>query len=263
MKEGFTLAVIDLSNISFLYNGTIKALSDISISINEGEFLVILGPNGSGKTTLLGIMSGVLKPSSGSALLEGKAFSSLDRKEIARTIAYVPQHIQVDFPFTVREIVLMGRFAHLKGLGVEGKKDQDAAEEAMEMTGVLSLADRMIHQLSGGERKRVFIAQAIAAEPKVLMLDEPISSLDIKYQSQVMKLAESLNKKGITIIATIHDLNYAAVYAKRIILLKKGCVCADGLPAEIITSEKIKEVFDVNITSHERGGGKAPFIFAD
>ncbi|MCE1245294.1 MAG: ABC transporter ATP-binding protein [Firmicutes bacterium] len=256
------MPLIDLSAVSFLYNGTIKALSDINISVSEGDFLVILGPNGSGKTTLLGIMSGVLKPSGGRALLEGKAFSSLDRKEIARTIAYVPQHIQVDFPFTVREVVLMGRFAHLKGLGIEGKADMEIADEAMEMTGVAHLADRLIHQLSGGERQRVFIAQAITAEPKILMLDEPISSLDIKYQSQMMKLAQSLNNKGITIVATIHDLNYAGMYAKNIILLKKGIISASGAPKDMLNRDIIRQVFDVEVTTIERDNGSAPFIFA-
>jgi iron complex transport system ATP-binding protein len=242
------LSILYSQGVSYYYRGKIQALADVDFSVAKGDFVSILGPNGSGKSTLLGVMSGVLKPASGIVKLGEKNIGEMDRKSIARKIAYVPQNIQVDFPFSCREIVLMGRFPHLSGLGIEKTVDKEAAERAIEQTGISHLADRMIHQLSGGERQRVFIAQAIAAEPEILMLDEPVSALDIKYKIQIMDLLKKLNEeKNITIIAILHDLNLATSYASSILLLKKGRVYKSGSPAEAVRVDFIRDVFDIEV----------------
>jgi len=242
------MSILNIQNVDFSYRKNIPVLSDISFPIERGDFLVLLGPNGSGKTTLMGIMSGVLSPDSGIVFLNGNPIGKIKRREIARKISYLPQNISIDFPFTVRQIVLMGRFAYMKGLGIECQDDIEASDRAMELTGVLRLAERMIHQLSGGELRRVFLAQAIAAEPEIMMLDEPISSLDIKYKVQILDLLDYLNReRGITIIATLHDLNMASQYAGRLLLLKEGKVAALGKASEILTPEQIKKIYDVDV----------------
>lgn len=255
------MTIIEIRDASYSYGNDTVALSGISLNIDKGDFLVIMGPNGSGKTTLMGLISGVRNPDRGEVFLEGKPVVSMSRKDIAKKIAYLPQQINIDFPFTVRQIVLMGRFAYLSGLGIEGKQDMEIAHKAMEMTGVLPLADRMIHQLSGGERQRVFIAQAITAEPEILMLDEPISSLDVKYQVQIMDLLKSLNEeKGITIITTLHDLNFAGFYAKKLLFLKKGIMQSLGTSGEVINKESVRQVFDVEVELYKYSDEMNPVI---
>ena len=240
--------LINFNQVSFKYGKDITALHDVSFPVEQGDFLVIMGPNGSGKTTLMGLMSGVRKPESGEVLFEGESIGNMKRIEIARKIAYVPQHIRIDFPFTVRQVVLMGRFARLKGLGIETTEDIKIAEEAMELTGVMDLSHRMIHQLSGGERQRVFIAQAVASQTSVIMLDEPVSSLDMKYEMQVLSLMEKLNReKGITIITTLHDVNTAARFGNKMLLLKKGRLKAYGDTHKVLTKENIRQVFEVDV----------------
>jgi iron complex transport system ATP-binding protein len=243
-----SLNILSSNDVSYYYRGKIQALADVDFTVKEGDFVSVIGPNGSGKSTLLSVISGILKPSAGTVMLGDKYLHELDRKEIARKIAFVPQNIQVDFPFTCREIVLMGRYPHLSGLGIEKTTDKQVAEKAIEQTGIAHLADRMIYQLSGGERQRVFIAQAIAAEPEILMLDEPVSALDIKYKVQIMDLLQKLNEeKNITIVVILHDLNLAASYSKNILLLKSGKVYKYGSPDETIQAEFIRDVFDIDV----------------
>lgn len=239
--------VLNAENVSYSYRGSVKALSDVSLSVEKGDFLMILGPNGSGKTTFMGVLSGVRSPSSGKVSLLGKDIFKMDRKAVAREISYVPQNIEADFPFTCREVVLMGRYSHMSGI-VESSSDQSAADEAMEATGTTHLAGRRINQVSGGERQRVFIAQAIASKPGIMMLDEPVSSLDIKYQVQVMELLLRLNsERGITIISTIHDIGIASRYSSRAVFMKQGGIFASGKPDDIFTNDNIYNVFGINV----------------
>ena len=242
------MTVLKAQNISYgYYKSRIKALSGVSFTLEAGNFLAILGPNGSGKSTLMNVISGVLTPASGEVFLNGRNILRIDRKQIASTISFVPQNVSADFPFTSREVVLMGRFPYLSGFGIEKQPDIDAAEEAMKLTGVLHLKDRRINELSGGERQRVFIAQAIAARPSILMLDEPVSSLDIKYRLQILNLLRELNEKnGISVIVVLHDLNLALNYTKQVLLLKDGFQRAFGPPSEVISTEIIAEVFEVH-----------------
>lgn len=226
----------------------ITALKGISLAIEKGEILGILGPNGSGKSTLLKVMSGAGKPDEGSVLLEGRHFSSYPRRELARRIAFVPQNLFLDFPFTCREVVLMGRFPYLGGLGLEREEDHRIAGETMRLTHTDHLAERAITDLSGGEQQRVILAQALAQQGDILMLDEPTSHLDIKFQLEILDLLKTLNRdRAYTIVLVLHDLNLAALYCDRIALLKEGLLHGLGSPSEQITEEAVREVYGARV----------------
>jgi len=227
--------------------GSTKVLSDISLEVKPGDFVGILGPNGSGKTTLLKSISRVLKPHGGSIFIDRDDIYSLKPIEVAKNMAVVPQDSSVGFDFSVMDVVLMGRNPHLGKFQMETKKDVEIARKAMELTNTWGFADRSIHELSGGERQRVIIARALAQEPKILLLDEPMSHLDIINQLEIMDLVKSLCvKSGLAVIAVIHDLNMAARYCNSALLLKTGKVFAIGKIDEVLTSDNIRSVFAVD-----------------
>ncbi|MFP4497881.1 MAG: ABC transporter ATP-binding protein [Vulcanimicrobiota bacterium] len=254
------MPILKAVELSFSYNKDRNILSGINLEVESGDFLAIMGPNGAGKTTLFNLLSAADSPTGGSVLLEDENIRNLKRKEIAKKIGYVPQNTQVDFPFTCEEIVLMGRFAYLTGLGIEKETDKKIALEAMEKTGITHLAQRKIHQLSGGERQRVFIAQAIASQPRILMLDEPIAFLDIRYKVQILNLIRELNESGITIITILHDLNLALRYARTGVLLKDGKVFSAGKPVDILTPQNIKTVYEIEVEKVVSPDNKYTFI---
>ena len=214
------------------------------MQIEEGEFFVIIGPNGAGKTTLLKSITGLHHLTAGEILLRQRSVTKYSRKELARSLAMVPQHINAEFPFTVAETVIMGRYPHLGLLAVEGKHDLEIAEQAMAFTEVLHLADRRLGQLSGGERQRVIIARAICQQSKVLLLDEPTASLDPAHQLRIMDLMERLRQQEqITIIMVSHDLNLASAYADRLLLLNEGRVTALGTPNEVLSGDTLEQSY--------------------
>jgi iron complex transport system ATP-binding protein len=240
-------ALVSCEGISFAY-GPIEALSDLFLSVARGELFGLLGPNGSGKSTVVRLLSGVLSPSSGSILLEGKDLGAYGRTELARRVAVVPQETRIELPFSVLEVVLMGRTPHLEGFGFERARDLAVAYRAMEQTGVRALAARGIHELSGGERQRVMLARALAQEPQLLLLDEPTAFLDIKHQVEVYDLVKTLCRRdGLTVIAVLHDVNLAALYCDRIALLKAGRVFCCGTPEEVLTYRNIKTVYETEV----------------
>ena len=181
---------IDVKNLNYYY-GDFPALKNITFSVATGNFFIIIGPNGSGKTTLLKMMAGILKSQIDQLMILNRPINKYSRKALAQTIAFVPQMIPVDFPFTVKEIVLMGRSPYLGMLGLEQEKDFKFAKQALTFTGVEHLAHRKLDQLSGGEQHRVFIAKAICQEPKIILLDEPTASLDLAHQVRLMDLIEN------------------------------------------------------------------------
>ena len=234
---------IELRNVSLQY-GMRDVVRDVSVQIEEGEFFVIIGPNGAGKTTLLKSITGLHHLTAGEILLRQKSVTKYSRKELARSLAMVPQHINAEFPFTVAETVIMGRYPHLGLLAVEGKHDLEIAEQAMAFTEVLHLADRRLGQLSGGERQRVIIARAICQQSKVLLLDEPTASLDPAHQLRIMDLMERLRQQEqITIIMVSHDLNLASAYADRLLLLNEGRVAALGTPNEVLSGDTLEQSY--------------------
>ena len=249
--------ILEAAGITCAYGGS-DVLSDVSLYVDAGEFVAIAGPNGSGKTTLLRALSRVLQPRTGAALLEGRSVYGMSAGEVARSMAVVPQETAIDFDFTVREIVMMGRAPHLGRFQTEGEGDVKAVEAALERTGCRAFQDRSILELSGGERQRVILARAFAQEPKVLLLDEPTAHLDLAFQIQILRLVRELrDEKKTAVLAAMHDLNLAATYADRMVLLSGGRVKASGPPGEVLTEVAVKEVFgaDVMIRPHPETGG--------
>lgn len=224
--------------------GDAPVLKHLDFAVQKGKFFVVIGPNGSGKTTLMKILAGILEPVSGRMELLGRPFYQYSRKSLARTVAFVPQTVPVDFPFTVTELVLMGRTPYLGILGLERERDLEIARRAIAFTGVEHLAHRKLDQLSGGERQRVFVARAVCQEPQVILLDEPTASLDLAHQVRLMDLMEKLKQeKGVTVVMVSHDVNLAAMYGDALLLLNRGRIVRLGPPEKVITFQILEEVY--------------------
>ncbi len=235
-----------LLRINNLSGGYYKedVVKGLSLDVNQGDFLVIIGPNGSGKTTLLRLVTRILPLSRGDIFYKDENITQMNLKEFCRKVAFVSQEISTGFSFTVMELVLMGRIPHLKRLQFETKRDIEIAEEKLGLTDTLSLKDKRIDELSAGERQRVVIARALAQEPELLFLDEPTAHLDIGHQVQALDLLKKLNRKNnLTIVMILHDLNLASAYANRIALLDGGIIFKEGKPEEVLTYQNIEKVY--------------------
>ncbi|WP_084295240.1 ABC transporter ATP-binding protein [Caldanaerobius polysaccharolyticus] len=238
--------MLKLVDVHFSYDKR-EVLKGIHLDVGEGSFIGLIGPNGSGKSTLLKSISGYLKPSKGKVLLNGIDISAMDIKARARHIGYVPQDTSIDFDFTCEDIVRMGRMPYHKWFGKETEEDRKAVEHAMRVTNTWHMKDVPITHLSGGERQRVLIARAICQQPEVLLLDEPVSHLDIKYQYDIMDMVSRLSRCGMTVIAVLHDLSLASQYCRDIALICDGMVIASGSPQEVITAENIKKAYRADV----------------
>jgi len=235
-------------------------LKNVSFEIASGEVVGILGPNGSGKSTLLRILMGILVPQKGIVEMFGQPHSSLSQMEISRRVAFVPQETQQAFPFTINEMVLMGRYPHHSrtwGLGWEEPRDRAVVIQSMEDLNVSLLGDRLITDVSGGERQRAVIARALTQEPDVLLLDEPTAFLDLHHQLEIARIVRRLNQeRGLTVILVSHDLNLASQYCDRVLLFKCGEISKIGPPREVICREYLEPVYgcQVIIDSHPQSG---------
>jgi iron complex transport system ATP-binding protein len=239
--------VLSLKNVSAGY-GKKLVVRDVTMHVPEGEFVGLIGPNGSGKTTLLRVISGVLAPAEGEVLLRDAPLRTIGKRRLAQMMACLPQELASDMAFTVREIVLMGRSPHLSRIGRETRKDSEAAEKAMALADVADIADRFMTEISGGERQRAFIAMCLAQEPQILLLDEPTSHLDVGHQLSLLDLVKRLNRRtGMTVVAVFHDLNLAAEYCDRLLLLHQGRAEALGAPQEVLTTEIIQRVYQAKV----------------
>jgi iron complex transport system ATP-binding protein len=228
--------------------GERPVLHGISIDVHAGELLAIVGPNGAGKSTLLRILSGALRPWSGSVDLEGRPLIEYDRRAIARRLAMVAQENAVAFRFTVLEIVLMGRAPHLGSFHFETRHDLEIAHAALERFDLLGLARRPIQELSGGERKRVFLARALAQDPHVALLDEPTAFLDLRHVAEIFaRLRELRLERGLAVVATLHDLNAAALHGDRVLLMKDGATAGYGTPEEVFTADNLRAVYETEV----------------
>ena len=251
---------IQTENLTFSYKDK-PVLDGVSLSVERGEMVGFLGPNGSGKTTLLKIFSAVLR-GRGDVKVNGRSIETYGKRELSRLFAMVPQESQILFPYTVAEIVLMGRASYHSPLVLEGKKDLEVARASMELTDSLSFSDRYLHELSGGEKQRVIIARALAQEPQILLLDEPSAFLDLKHQVQVFELMRRLNREHkLTIVAALHDLNLAALFFPRLVMLRDGKVYRDGLPKEVLTEKTIEEVYGIRVRVEPDPSGEKPQLF--
>ena len=236
-------------------------IRDVSFDVRRGELCGLLGPNGSGKSTLLKALAGVLRPWSGRAELFGADVHALSPKTIARRVAVIPQGVSMLFPFTVDEVVAMGRHPHLGRFQREGPHDRQAVQRALEETDTAALAGRPVDELSGGERQRVVIARALAQEPELLLLDEPTTHLDINHQVEVFELLARLNReRGLTVLAISHDVNVCAEYCRRLMVLKDGRLVGDGAPAQLLTPALVRDVYGapVNVLANPTSG--APLV---
>ena len=251
---------ITTSNLSHFF-GKRNVLKHLSFSVEKGDFFIIIGPNGSGKTTLMKLMAGILKPRKGQIEILGLPKLSYTPRALARAVAFVPQRLPVDLPFTVREAVLLGRAPYQGALGIERERDLEIAEQAMQFTEVDHLNSLNIGQLSGGEQQRVFIARAICQEPEIMLLDEPTAALDLAHQVKVMDLMEKLKiEKGITVIMVSHDVNLAAMYSDQVLLLKEGQVVCMGTPSEVLSFRRLEETYACKLLVDESPLGGFPRV---
>ena len=261
------MTLVELRNVRFAYPASAErrtrpfALSDLSLDISTGEIIGVIGPNSSGKTTLIRLLTRVLEPAAGEVRLEGVQVGRLSRTDLARRVAVVPQGILPQFPFTVGELALMGRYPHDPGRYFESPRDRAVAHEAMAATGVLELADMPLEHLSGGERQRAVIARALAQEPRLLVLDEPTAHLDLRYQVEAATLLRRLNReRGMTILLVSHDLNLAAEVCDRLLLLNGGRPVAIGAPEAVLDEGLLASVFGCGVVVDKNETTRRPVV---
>jgi len=244
VKSGAALAFED---VTFSY-GEAPVLRGLSLEVPAGGMVALLGRNGAGKSTMLALASAGLKPQRGRVRLDGEGLDALPPRTRARRVAMVPQSPQTPFAFTLREWVSLGRTPHLSALGGERAEDREAVARAMQLAQVEALADRLVGEVSGGERQRAALAQALAQEPSLLLLDEATAHLDLHHQMSLLGLVRRLNREeGLTVVAAIHDVNLAALWFDRLVLLHEHRILADGSPAEVLRPEVLERAFGCRV----------------
>lgn len=237
--------MLTTESLSFSHSANFK-LADIDLEIKPGEIVSLIGPNGSGKSTFLRLISRLIAPHSGTVVLDGRSIEQMKTKEVAKTLAMLPQMQDHQLDLTVGELVEFGRHPHRKTYGKPSHEDEEMVEWALSVTKLSSYRNRMLHSLSGGERQRAWIAMAIAQHPKILLLDEPTTYLDISHQLEVMELVRSLNEtSGMTVVMVLHDINQAARYSDRLIVLKEGQVRFDGIPQCVFCQDMFRSIFEI------------------
>jgi ABC-type cobalamin/Fe3+-siderophores transport system ATPase subunit len=246
-----------LEGITVRY-GEKAVVYDVTCTFVPGEFIAVAGPNGAGKSTMLGVMSGLRPATAGKCSYSGKDVRKWDRRAFAREVAVVPQSLRIDFPFTAEQVVLMGRAPFASTL-FESDEDRYHVTRVMQLTGTLQFRDRDFRTLSGGEKQRVIVASALAQMPSALLLDEPAAFLDIEHQLGLYGLLRTLAASGVLVVAVTHDLNLAAAYTGRVLLLQEGRVAADGTPAEVLDAATLKNVFHVDARVTQAPSGR-PWI---
>lgn len=254
------MSQISAKKISYQIDGK-YLVKDADVSLQKGEITTFIGPNGAGKTTLLRMLAGLLPPTEGKVELDDSEIQTLTRRYLARNIAFVPQDTHLDFAFTVREIVEMGRNAHLSRFQAIGKSDVEIIKNSMIRADVAHLAENLVTELSGGERQRVIIARSLATEAPILLLDEPTANLDIAHAIDILDLCLKLAREDKTIGIAIHDLNLAARYADRCVLMDQGEIIKQGAADEVFQEDLLGEVFGVHTDRTETVDGKPFFTF--
>jgi iron complex transport system ATP-binding protein len=241
------MKVLSVQDLASRY-GEQTILQDVSFDVEEGEFFIIIGPNGAGKSSLLKIIAGLATFHGGTVQVVGKPLSDFTARKLAQMIAIVSQQPLMDFPFTVEQTVLMGRAPHLGLFSLEKEEDYRIVRRALRFTEVEHLADRRLHQLSGGEQQRVMIARAICQQPRLILLDEPTAALDPAHQLRIMDLLERLRgSQKTTVVMVSHDLNLAGMYAERLLLLKKGRIVRIGKPVEVLREDLLRACYDCTL----------------
>lgn len=241
-------------NISYEHSASFQ-LKELDVHIKEGEIVSVIGPNGSGKSTFLRVIARLIKPESGEVMIDGKLIQSMKSLEVAKTLAMLPQIQDHQLDLTVGELVEFGRYPHRGAHGRLSKEDEEIVEWALNVTKLYRYKNRLLQSLSGGERQRAWIAMALAQRPKILLLDEPTTFLDISHQLEVMELVKELNAKfGMTVVMVLHDINQAARYSDRLVVLKNGEVQFDGIPQCVLCREMFQSIFDIDADIYEEKG---------
>lgn len=240
--------IISAENISFRYYDSVPLLTDFNFVIEENSFSALIGPNGSGKTTIFKILTGYIAPQSGNVMFRDRKLKAIPLRERARRIAVVPQNIVPALPYTVRQLVEMGRISRISRFALPTRQDRERVEYSMELMDITHLRNKLFSHLSGGEQQRTVIATALAQEPEVLMLDEPTAFLDLGHSNALMALLKKLNRENnLTIMIISHDIQLAAHYCSRLTLLKDGKIIADSAPADVIKPELIEQAYGLKV----------------
>jgi len=254
------MALVHLHNVSFAY-GDRRVLDHLSLQLDPGERVAVIGANGAGKTTLLKVVGGLLRVHAWSVRTDGADVAEIPRRRIARLVASVPQELVIPFSFTVREMVELGRTAYIGLFGGFDANDRCAVDHAMEVTDATCLASRVVNELSGGERQRVLVAMALAQQPRILLLDEPTQRLDLTRQADILDLIRDVSAtRGLTVLAAIHDLNLAALYFDRLIVLSSGAIVADGAPGDVIKADVLEPAFAGRLRFVPVGESATPIV---
>jgi iron complex transport system ATP-binding protein len=248
-----------LQNVTAGYSDT-PVLENLDLEVRPGEILALIGPNGVGKTTLLRVMGRLLRPLAGRVSLDGTDIWQMRPRQAAMRIARVPQFSQAAWPYTVRQAVQLGRFPQRGWLGAYRAADETIIAEALAATGLRELGDRPITELSGGEYQRVLIARALAQTPEVLLLDEPVAHLDLKYQVSILELVQGLARGGLAVAVSLHDLNHASFFADRLALFRPGGLEAIGSPTEIIQTDLLGRVYGTTVLVEKHGRTGTPMV---
>jgi iron complex transport system ATP-binding protein len=239
--------LIDIQDLNFAYSEN-PVLKGISLQISPAEFIGIIGPNGAGKSTLLKLIDGIYTDVKAQIFINGQPIRSLSRKALARQVAYLPQEIDMAFAYSVEEVIRMGRFPYLQGIHLYAREDQKMVEEVMQLMDVKQFRLRSFHELSGGEKQRVMIASALAQEPEIILLDEPTSALDLHHQIGIYQILKELQKsRHLTVIVVTHDINLAAQFCDRMILMHEGEIIRDGIPDEVLKFQILQDIFGVKV----------------
>jgi iron complex transport system ATP-binding protein len=254
------MATVHLHDVCFAY-GDRGVFDRVSLRLDPGERVAVIGANGAGKTTLLKLMGGLLRVQGGSLRIDGMDVADIPRRQMARLVATVPQDLVIPFSFTVREMVELGRTAYVGLFGGFDVADRRAVDHAMEVTDVMSLASRVVNELSGGERQRVLVAMALAQQGRILLLDEPTQRLDLTRQAEILDLIRDVSaERGLTVFAAIHDLNLAALYFDRLIVLAGGAIVADGAPGEVMQAEVLEPAYAGRLRFLSVGESATPIV---
>lgn len=250
-----------LRGVGMSYNGT-PVLHEVALEFTGPQLVALVGPNGAGKSTLLGILAGLRPQYSGSCLYRQREVRRWPRRAFAREVSFVPQSVRIEFPFTAEQVVLMGRTPHAGGL-FESPGDWEAVRQAMQVTDTLAFRHRDFRSLSGGERQLVLLASALAQQPRVLLLDEPTTFLDLRHQIAIYRLLADLSRQGLLVIAATHDLNLAAAWADRVVALRGGRLLADAPPERVVDPALIREIFGVETRTAPGPRGRPWILYGE